>query len=58
MFRHLGIDYNNTQFLDHTGRPMPMLPVRRADRRSCINRSPTSLGPTGILLQYRSRMLY
>jgi hypothetical protein len=26
MFRHLGIDYANTSFLDHTGRPMPMLP--------------------------------
>jgi hypothetical protein len=26
MFRHLGIDYNNTSFLDHTGRPMPILP--------------------------------
>jgi hypothetical protein len=26
MFRHLGIDYQNTSFLDHTGRPMPMLP--------------------------------
>jgi hypothetical protein len=26
MFRHLGIDYANTSFLDPTGRPMPMLP--------------------------------
>jgi hypothetical protein len=26
MFRHLGIDYNCTSFLDHTGRPMPILP--------------------------------
>jgi hypothetical protein len=26
MFRHLGIDYANTAFLDHTGRPMPILP--------------------------------
>jgi hypothetical protein len=26
MFRHLGIDYQNTHFLDHTGRPMPILP--------------------------------
>jgi Protein of unknown function (DUF1501) len=26
MFRHLGIDYNNTSFLDHRGRPMPILP--------------------------------
>jgi hypothetical protein len=26
MFRHLGIDHNNTSFLDHTGRPMPILP--------------------------------
>jgi hypothetical protein len=26
MFRHLGIDYNNTNFYDHTGRPMPILP--------------------------------
>lgn len=26
MFHHLGIDYANTSFLDHTGRPMPMLP--------------------------------
>jgi len=26
MFQHLGIDYNNTHFLDHTGRPMPILP--------------------------------
>ncbi len=25
MFRHLGIDYRNTHFLDQTGRPMPML---------------------------------
>ncbi|HTU23662.1 MAG TPA: DUF1501 domain-containing protein [Gemmataceae bacterium] len=26
MFRHLGIDYANTSFLDPTGRPMPILP--------------------------------
>ena len=26
MFHHLGIDHNNTSFLDHTGRPMPILP--------------------------------
>lgn len=26
MFRHLGIDYENTSFLDHSGRPMPILP--------------------------------
>lgn len=26
MFRHLGIDYQHTSFLDHTGRPMPILP--------------------------------
>jgi hypothetical protein len=26
MFRHLGIDHHNTSFLDHTGRPMPILP--------------------------------
>jgi len=26
MFRHLGVDYHNTSFLDHTGRPMPILP--------------------------------
>jgi hypothetical protein len=26
MFQHLGIDYNNTSFLDHSGRPMPILP--------------------------------
>jgi len=26
MFRHLDIDYNNTSFLDHSGRPMPILP--------------------------------
>ncbi|MSR29867.1 MAG: DUF1501 domain-containing protein [Gemmataceae bacterium] len=25
MFSHLGIDYNNTSFLDHSGRPMPIL---------------------------------
>jgi hypothetical protein len=25
MFRHLDVDYNNTSFLDHSGRPMPML---------------------------------
>jgi hypothetical protein len=25
MFRHLGIDYQNTSFLDHRGRPMPIL---------------------------------
>ncbi len=26
MFRHLGIDCHNTSFLDHSGRPMPILP--------------------------------
>ncbi len=26
MFRHLGIDHNTTSFLDHAGRPMPVLP--------------------------------
>jgi hypothetical protein len=26
MFRHLGIDWHGTSFLDHTGRPMPILP--------------------------------
>jgi len=26
MFKHLGIDYSNTAFLDHRGRPMPILP--------------------------------
>jgi hypothetical protein len=26
MFRHLGIDHAHTAFLDHTGRPMPILP--------------------------------
>jgi uncharacterized protein (DUF1501 family) len=26
MFRHLGIDYANTSFLDPSGRPMPILP--------------------------------
>jgi hypothetical protein len=26
MFRHLGIDYENTSFIDHRGRPMPILP--------------------------------
>lgn len=26
MFRHLGIDHQHTAFLDHTGRPMPILP--------------------------------
>jgi uncharacterized protein (DUF1501 family) len=26
MFRHLGIDYENTSFLDFRGRPMPILP--------------------------------
>ncbi|MGE5191213.1 MAG: DUF1501 domain-containing protein [Deltaproteobacteria bacterium] len=26
VFRHLGIDYNNTTFPDHRGRPMPILP--------------------------------
>src|SRR5262245_12302192 len=26
MFRHLGIDYAHTSFLDHRGRPMPILP--------------------------------
>jgi hypothetical protein len=26
MFRHLGIDWNNTSFPDHRGRPLPILP--------------------------------
>jgi hypothetical protein len=26
MFSHLGVDYAHTSFLDHTGRPMPILP--------------------------------
>ncbi len=26
MFHHLGIDHNHTSFIDHTGRPMPILP--------------------------------
>jgi hypothetical protein len=26
MFRHLGIDHDNISFLDHRGRPMPILP--------------------------------
>jgi hypothetical protein len=26
VFRHLGIDYNNTSFPDFRGRPMPFLP--------------------------------
>jgi hypothetical protein len=26
MFRHLGIDYQNTSFLDASGQPMPILP--------------------------------
>jgi hypothetical protein len=26
MFQHLGIDHANTSFLDHSGRPMPILP--------------------------------
>ena len=26
MFQHLGIDHEHTSFLDHTGRPMPILP--------------------------------
>ena len=26
MFKHLGIDYSATAFLDHRGRPMPILP--------------------------------
>jgi Protein of unknown function (DUF1501) len=26
MFRHLGIDHTHTSFLDHSGRPMPILP--------------------------------
>jgi hypothetical protein len=26
MFRHLGVDWKNTSFLDHSGRPMPILP--------------------------------
>jgi hypothetical protein len=30
MFRHLGIDWHGTSFLDHTGRPMPILPYGEA----------------------------
>jgi hypothetical protein len=30
MFRHLGIDHKNTAFLDHSGRPMPILPYGEA----------------------------
>ena len=30
MFRHLGIDCHNTSFLDHRGRPMPILPSGQA----------------------------
>jgi hypothetical protein len=30
MFHHLGIDYRNTSFLDHRGRPMPILPYGEA----------------------------
>ena len=30
MFRHLGIDCNNTFFPDHRGRPMPILPYGEA----------------------------
>ena len=26
MFRHLGIDWHDTNFLDHSGRPLPILP--------------------------------
>lgn len=26
MFQHLGIDYQHTAFIDHSGRPMPILP--------------------------------
>jgi len=29
MYRHLGIDYENTTFLDNLGRPMPILPEGR-----------------------------
>jgi len=32
MFQHLGIDHANTSFLDHTGRPMPILPYGEAIR--------------------------
>jgi hypothetical protein len=30
MFRHLGIDSDNTFFIDHRGRPMPILPYGEA----------------------------
>ena len=30
MFRYLGIDWKNTSFLDHSGRPMPILPYGEA----------------------------
>jgi uncharacterized protein (DUF1501 family) len=30
MFRHLGIDWHGTSFLDHTGRPLPVLPYGEA----------------------------
>jgi len=30
MFHHLGIDWKNTSFLDHSGRPMPILPFGEA----------------------------
>ena len=36
VFRHLGIDYNGTSFLDGTGRPMPMLPYGEVDRRAGV----------------------
>jgi hypothetical protein len=26
MFHHLGIEHEHTSFIDHTGRPMPILP--------------------------------
>jgi hypothetical protein len=29
MISHLGIDYERTSFIDHTGRPIPMLPEGR-----------------------------
>ena len=37
MFQHLGIDHDHTSFLDHTGRPMPILPYRDADRGAVVS---------------------
>ncbi len=43
MFRHLGIDSLNTSFLDHRGRPMPILPdgepISRIAMRRCLQLS-------------------